>query len=124
MRGPFPRLDASAPLAGLNELRDPDRFGAAKAAAGFADVRIVEVTNDYLVAPAMLDDPDHLFYFSPLWKQLDAELRIWQRCGGPHPNPIPGQEEGIQKVLASNSTPALSRCNHFFDSLWPERGHP
>ncbi len=71
----FPRLEAPAPLAGLNELRDPDRFRAAMTAAGFAGVRIVEVTNDYLVAPAMLDDPDHLFYFSPLWKQLDAEQR-------------------------------------------------
>src|SRR5258708_14646870 len=44
---------------------------------------------------------------------------IWQRCADPHPNPLPfdspsasiragyGQGEGIQKVLASNSTPAL-----------------
>jgi ubiquinone/menaquinone biosynthesis C-methylase UbiE len=71
----FPRLETPAPVAGMNELRDPDRFRAAMAAAGFSGVRIVEVTNDYLVEPAMLDDPDHLFYFSPLWKQLDADQR-------------------------------------------------
>ena len=48
---------------------------AAMTATGFGDVRIVEVTNDYLIEPAMLDDPDHLFYFSPLRKQLDADQR-------------------------------------------------
>jgi hypothetical protein len=41
-------------LGGLNELCDSGRFRAAMTAAGFAAIRIVEVTNDYLVALSML----------------------------------------------------------------------
>lgn len=72
----FPEREARAfPLSGMTEWRDPDRFRAAMIAAGFAEVRIVEVTNDYLVDAAMLDDPDRLFCFNPFWAQLDAHRR-------------------------------------------------
>lgn len=71
----FPEIEASAPLGGMNEFREPERFRAAMTTAGFADVRIVEMTDDFPVDLAMLDDPDRLFCFSPLWERLDADQR-------------------------------------------------
>src|SRR5713101_2660399 len=47
---------------------------------------------------------------------------IWQRSGNPHPNPLPGQGEGIQKVLASNFTSAIFTLQAVFrQSLSKER---
>ena len=43
----------------------------------------------------------------PDFPSAPVRLRIWQRPGNPHPNPLPGQGEGIHKALASNSTLAL-----------------
>lgn len=71
----FPELEASPPPGGMGELRDPDRFRAAMTAAGFTDVSIIEVSNDYLVDDAALADPERLFQFSPLWPQLDGGQR-------------------------------------------------
>jgi hypothetical protein len=93
----FPEREARAlPLSGMTEWREPDRFRAAMIAAGFAEVRIVEVTNDYLVEAAMLADPDRLFCFNPLWAQLDSQTRkavltsireTQPACGGSLPVP-------------------------------------
>jgi hypothetical protein len=41
----------------------------------FVDVFIDEVSNDFLVDEAALADPENPFQFSPLWPQLDSELR-------------------------------------------------
>jgi hypothetical protein len=38
-----------------------------------------------------------------------VRLCIWQRCANPHPNPLPGQGEGIYEVVTSQShTPRLT----------------
>ena len=44
-------------------------------AVGFADLRIVEETNDFMVDSSVLDDPDALFCFSPLWPRLSADQK-------------------------------------------------
>lgn len=68
----LPQLDGPGGMAGL---RNPDRLSAAMTEAGFADVRIVEETNDFLVDRAMLDDPDGLFCFSPYWSTLGTDRK-------------------------------------------------
>lgn len=71
----FPRVEWPMRQDGMAELADADRFCAAMRQAGFADIRIVEETNDFLVESEMLDDPDQLFCFSPLWPQLEHDQR-------------------------------------------------
>ncbi len=71
----FPGLAAAELPSGLVELSQPDGLRAAMRDAGFDDIRIVEETNDYIVEPALLDEPDRLFCFSPLWRQLDDNQR-------------------------------------------------
>lgn len=71
----FPDAAQPAPIDGMNHFRDPARFEAALVAAGFADVRIVEATSDYLVDMAALADPARLFQFSPIWPALDEDRR-------------------------------------------------
>lgn len=44
-------------------------------AAGFSDVSVVEVSNDYLVDEAALGEPERLFQFSPLWPLLGGDQR-------------------------------------------------
>ncbi len=63
------------PVQGMNELRDPGRLRAAMTVAGFADMSVIEVTNDFLVDKAGLADPERLFQFSPVWPMLND----WQR---------------------------------------------
>ena len=71
----FSEVHVPTTLHGMVELGDAGRFRAAMEAAGFADVRIVEETHDYLIDDEMLADPDRLFIFSPLWPKLDAPRR-------------------------------------------------
>ncbi len=75
----FPDMVQPAPVEGMNHFRDPARFEAALSAAGFADVRIVETSSDYLVEAAALDDPARLFQFSPVWAVLDEDRRARRR---------------------------------------------
>ena len=71
----FHDLEQPEGPAGMAELRHPAPLAAAMDAAGFADVGIVEHTVDFLIDRPMLDDPDGLFCFSPLWPMLDAAAR-------------------------------------------------
>jgi len=71
----FPDVGQPEPVEGMNHFRDPARFEAALVAAGFADVRILETSNDYLVDIAALADPDRLFQFSPVWPMLEQAAR-------------------------------------------------
>jgi len=68
----FPEMKTAEPIEGMKELRDPGRFEAAMRAVGFADVTIVEVTNDFLIDASVLAKPDRLFQFSSLWPDLDS----------------------------------------------------
>src|SRR5579864_5236944 len=77
----------------------------------------VKFTGEGAAGPAKIaTDPD-----SP---SAPVRLRIWQRSGNPHPNPLPGhQGEGIHKVLASDSPPALFTLRPVFrQSLSPWEG--
>jgi ubiquinone/menaquinone biosynthesis C-methylase UbiE len=71
----FPDIAQPAPVEGMNEFRDPARFEAALVGSGFADIRIVETSSDYLVEAAALADPARLFQFSPVWAVLDEDQR-------------------------------------------------
>ena len=71
----FPDVQIPTPVTGMNEFRVPDRFRAAMAHAGFSDVSIVEMTQDFIVDAAALYQPDRLFQFSPAWPQLAGEQR-------------------------------------------------
>lgn len=71
----FPDLAQPEGAGGMAELRHPDRLAAAMVGAGFTEVRIVEETNDFLIDRAMLDIPDTLFCFSPLWKALAGDRK-------------------------------------------------
>ncbi len=71
----FPDVAAPVMAAGLVETRDPDQFRAAMQSAGFTDVRIINVTYDYLVSDDELDNPDRLFTFSSQWAELDSVQR-------------------------------------------------
>ena len=71
----FPDIAQPAAIEGMNHFRDPARFEAALSTAGFAEIRIVETSNDYLVEAAALDDPARLFQFSPVWAPLNERQR-------------------------------------------------
>lgn len=73
--GLFPGLDVPTPVEGMNEMRDPDRLRSLMTSAGFADVRIEEVSNDFLIDAAAVAEPERLLQFSPLWALLDPEQR-------------------------------------------------
>ena len=69
------------------ELSDPGRLRSALENVGFADVRIVEETRDFPVTPEMLNNPDQLFSFSPVWPvlsqgQRERALQIMRSDGG------------------------------------------
>ena len=66
----YPDIDYPHPWGGLVELSDPDRLRSAMVNVGFRDIRIVEETREFLVTPEMLEAPDQLFCFSPLWPLL------------------------------------------------------
>jgi ubiquinone/menaquinone biosynthesis C-methylase UbiE len=94
----FPDIAQPAPVEGMNHFRDPARFEAALVGAGFADIRIVETSSDYLVEAAALDDPARLFQFSPVWSALDDDRRATvlasirgsvESAGGTLPIPSP-----------------------------------
>lgn len=74
----FPDLPHPEGPSGMAELRHPARLATAMAAAGFADVQVVEETNDYTIDRAMLDDRDALFRYSALWPALgdDRQVRV------------------------------------------------
>lgn len=71
----YPEIDYPYPWGGLVELSDPDRLRSAMANVGFRDVHIVEETHEFLVTPGMLETPDQLFCFSPLWPLLGTSQR-------------------------------------------------
>ncbi|WCM27200.1 class I SAM-dependent methyltransferase [Sphingomonas sp. QA11] len=69
----FPDVVQPRPIEGMNEFSDPARFEAAMVAVGFADVRIVETTNDFMLDMAAIAEPGRIFQFSPIWAVLDEE---------------------------------------------------
>jgi len=66
----YPEMDYPHHWSGLVELSDPDRLRSAMLNVGFRDVHIVEETCEFLLTPEMLEAPDQLFCFSPLWPLL------------------------------------------------------
>jgi len=83
----FPEVEYPEPWGGLVELSDPGRLRSALENVGFADVRIVEETRDFPVTPEMLNNPDQLFSFSPVWPvlsqgQRERALQIMRSDGG------------------------------------------
>lgn len=85
----YPERDLPAPFKGMVELSDPHRLSTAMVAAGFRDPLIDEVTHDFRLKVAALDDAHQLFGLLPLWKTLDtgeraavlAEIRVRTECG-------------------------------------------
>lgn len=71
----FPDIVNPMTIDGMNEFRHPDRFVAAMMAAGFREVSIVEVSQDFMVDAHALAEPDRLFQFSPVWPLLEPEQR-------------------------------------------------
>lgn len=71
----FPDIGREAGTAGSTELADPARLRDALERAGLVDVRIVAETSDFLLMPAMLEDPDRVFGVSPIWSVLDVDRR-------------------------------------------------
>jgi hypothetical protein len=57
------------------ELSDPRRLCAAMIAAGFSAPSVQEVTHDFQLKVAALDDADRLFGLIPAWSALDASQR-------------------------------------------------
>ncbi|MDP3208487.1 MAG: methyltransferase domain-containing protein, partial [Rhodoglobus sp.] len=85
----YPERDLPAPFKVMVELSDPHRLSTAMVAAGFRDPLIDEVTHDFRLKVAALDDAHQLFGLLPLWKTLDtgeraavlAEIRVRTECG-------------------------------------------
>jgi SAM-dependent methyltransferase len=71
----FPSLDVPDIVPGMTQWTDRSRFRAALEQAGLADLRFHEVTSDFLIEQGMLDEPDRLFQFSPVWPLLDGGQR-------------------------------------------------
>ncbi|MGY4397275.1 SAM-dependent methyltransferase [Sphingomonas sp. UYAg733] len=71
----YPDVEIPTPVAGMNEWREPGRFRTAMMTAGFTDVTIDEVNNDYPIDRPALAEPMRLFRFSPIWPLLDQGQR-------------------------------------------------
>jgi ubiquinone/menaquinone biosynthesis C-methylase UbiE len=71
----YPERDLPPPFKGMIELSDPHRLSAAMVTAGFGDPLVEEVTHDFQLKVAALDDPHRLFEQFPLWKLLEASER-------------------------------------------------
>ncbi|BCM83090.1 class I SAM-dependent methyltransferase [Methylobacterium indicum] len=66
----FPERENAAMPAGVVALGDPDRLARAMIAAGYRAPRIHDVTFDYHLDVATLDDPETVFGMSPDWIEL------------------------------------------------------
>lgn len=71
----YPELEMPAPPAGMIELSDPGRLSAAMVTAGFREPAVEEVTHDFLLDIAVLDDADRLFALVPPWSCLEESQR-------------------------------------------------
>ena len=67
----FPYHPASAGTGGMDHFADPDRFARAMQAAGFVDVGVHEITNDYVVNDRVMADLEGTMAFNPLWRSCD-----------------------------------------------------
>jgi ubiquinone/menaquinone biosynthesis C-methylase UbiE len=74
-RALYPDLVLPLPFPGMIELSDPRRLCAAMIAAGFSAPSVQEVTHDFQLKVAALDDADRLFGLIPAWSALDASQR-------------------------------------------------
>ena len=71
----YPEFVAPSPFPGLIELSDPHRLRAAMTAAGFSAPSVEEVTHDFQLKIAALDDADRLFGMIPAWSALNTSER-------------------------------------------------
>ncbi|MDR3514321.1 MAG: methyltransferase domain-containing protein [Azospirillaceae bacterium] len=71
----FPDIVNPVTIEGMNEFRQPERFVAAMMEAGFGDVSIVEVSQDFMVDGQAFGEPDRLFQFNPVWPLLEPGQR-------------------------------------------------
>jgi ubiquinone/menaquinone biosynthesis C-methylase UbiE len=71
----YPDLVLPSPFPGMIELSDPRRLSAAMIAAGFSAPSVEEVTHDFQLKIATLDDADRLFGMIPAWSTLNASQR-------------------------------------------------
>jgi ubiquinone/menaquinone biosynthesis C-methylase UbiE len=71
----YPDLVVPTPFPGMIELSDPDRLSAAMIAAGFIAPKVEEVTHDFQLKIAALDDADRLFALIPTWSTLSKSQR-------------------------------------------------
>ncbi len=67
----YPERALPVPFEGMAELSDPHRLSAAMVGAGLRDPSVEEVTHDFQLKVAALDDADQLFGQLPLWKKLE-----------------------------------------------------
>lgn len=71
----FPDLPPPPMPDGIAELSDATRLIAAMTAAGFGDVAVTALTYDFEIDRALLDTPETLFGFTPLWTALDPDQK-------------------------------------------------
>jgi ubiquinone/menaquinone biosynthesis C-methylase UbiE len=71
----YPDLVVPSPFPGMIELSDPHRLSLAMSAAGFSPPSVEEVTHDFQLKVAVLDDAGRLFELIPIWRTLDAGQR-------------------------------------------------
>lgn len=71
----YPELVQPAAWEGVLALSDPNRLSAAMIAAGFRDPSIEEVTHDFQLKIAALDNADRLFGLIPVWSTLETSQR-------------------------------------------------
>lgn len=74
-RALYPDLVAPVPFPGMIEMSDPHRLSAALIAAGFTPPSVEEVTHDFQLKVAALDDADRLLEMIPIWRMLDTSQR-------------------------------------------------
>jgi ubiquinone/menaquinone biosynthesis C-methylase UbiE len=91
----FPESAGMAMPEAVQALSDPEDFARALIAAGYREPRIENVTYDYTLEVAALDEPDTLFGMSPDWTNLSdadkaAVIAEVRRMAGDRPVfPIP-----------------------------------
>lgn len=72
----FPERDGMSMPEGVKALSNPADFARELVAAGYRDPKIQQMTFDYELDVAALDDPATLFGMSPDWTSLDAAEKV------------------------------------------------
>ena len=71
----FPQYDTPLKPGGLNGIGDEKLMRRTFQQIGFGQIKIERFSNDFIIDEDMLKDPDELFVYNPIWRELGHASR-------------------------------------------------